>query len=191
LHDYEEPKRTYLDILKRAEQRGLDIIAFTDHNMVNGYRAMRDKIERLAYLEKLGRIRADELAHLNGYRHLTQKILILPGFEFTATFGFHVLGIFLPDKAAARHWMSLGMPDTAIDGGLTKASATSDVLRAYAAIDAAGGIAIAAHANSTNGVAMRGLNLGGQTRIAFTQDPHLHELEFTDLDRGRSSSALV
>ena len=191
-HDYEEPGRTYLDILKQAERRGLDIIAFTDHNTVNGYRAMHDEIERLTYLEKLGRIQADELARLNEYRRLTRKILILPGFEFTATFGFHVLGIFSPDKPLRDIeyiLMSLGVPGAAIDGGLTEAGATSDVLRAYAAIDAAGGIAIAAHANSTNGVAMRGLNLGGQTRIAFTQDPHLHALEFTDLDRGRNSSA--
>ena len=191
-HDYEEPGRTYLDILKQAERRGLDIIAFTDHNTVNGYRAMLDEIARLEYLEQLGRIRADEQARLNEYRRLRQKILVLPGFEFTATFGFHVLGIFPPDKPLREieHILiDLGVPGAALDRGLTEAGATSDVLKAYAAIDAAGGIAIAAHANSTNGVAMRGLNLGGQTRIAFTQDPHLHALEFTDLDRGRGSSA--
>jgi hypothetical protein len=191
-HDYEEPNRSYLDILKQAERRGLDVIAFTDHNTVNGYRAMLDEIARLEYLETLGRIRADEQARLNEYRRLRQKILVLPGFEFTATFGFHVLGIFPPDKPLRdiEHILiDLGVPGAALDGGLTEAGATSDVLKAYAAIDAAGGIAIAAHANSTNGVAMRGLNLGGQTRIAFTQDPHLHALEFTDLDRGRSASA--
>jgi len=191
-HDYEEPGRSYLDILKQAERRGLAIIAFTDHNTVNGYRAMLDEIEHLEYLEALGRIRGDELARLNEYRRLTKKILVLPGFEFTATFGFHILGIFPPDKPLRdiEHILiNLGVPSAALDGGLTEAGATSDVLRAYAAIDAAGGIAIAAHANSTNGVAMRGLNLGGQTRIAFTQDPHLHALEFTDLDRGPNSSA--
>ncbi len=36
---------------------------------------------------------------------------------------------------------------------------------------------------------MRGMNLGGQTRIAFTQDEHLYAIEFTDLDKGRHSSA--
>ena len=65
------------------------------------------------------------------------------------------------------------------------------MLTAYRLIDEAGGIAIAAHANSSNGVSMRGLNLGGQTRISFTQDPHLHAIEFTDLDRGRRSSAML
>ena len=79
-----------------------------------------------------------------------------------------------------------------IDNGLTEAGATSDVLTAYEAIDNAGGIAIAAHANSSNGVSMRNMNLGGQTRIAFTQDPHLAAIEFTDLDNGtRRSSAYL
>lgn len=191
-HDYEEPGRTYLDILKQAERRGLSIIAFTDHNTVNGYRNMMNEIEHLEYLEKLDRIRPDELARLNEYRRLLKKILVLPGFEFTATFGFHILGIFAPDKPLRdieRVLMDLRVPGHALDKGLTEAGATSDVLQAYEAIDEAGGIAIAAHANSSNGVAMRGLNLGGQTRIAFTQDPHLHAIEFTDLDRGRYSSA--
>ena len=41
---------------------------------------------------------------------------------------------------------------------------------------------IAAHANSSNGVAMRGFPIGGQTKIAYTQDIHLHALEVTDLE---------
>jgi hypothetical protein len=190
-HDYEQPGKTYLDILQQAERRGLDIIAFTDHNTVNGYRAMRRQIEDLELLEKLGRIHPDEQGKLDEYRRLLNKILVLPGFEFTATFGFHILGIFSPDKPAReieQLLTQLRVPSKVIDEGLTEAGATSDVLAAYAAIDAAGGIAIAAHANSSNGVSMRNMNLGGQTRIAFTQDPHLHALEFTDLDKGRFSS---
>ncbi|MCS7054701.1 MAG: putative DNA binding domain-containing protein [Thermoflexales bacterium] len=191
-HDYEEPNCSYLDILKQAERRGLSIIAFTDHNTVNGYRNMMNEIEHLEYLEKLDRIRPEELARLNEYRRLLKKILVLPGFEFTATFGFHILGIFSPDKPLRdiEHILiDLRVPSQALDKGLTEAGATSDVLQAYEAIDEAGGIAIAAHANSSNGVAMRGRDFGGQTRIAFTQDPHLHAIEFTDLDRGRYSSA--
>ncbi len=42
---------------------------------------------------------------------------------------------------------------------------------------------IAAHANSSNGVAMRGFPFGGQTKIAYTQDLNLHALEVTDLER--------
>jgi hypothetical protein len=37
---------------------------------------------------------------------------------------------------------------------------------------------------------MRGLGFGGQTRIAYTQDPHLHALEVTDLEKkGRRTTA--
>jgi len=191
-HDYEEPSKTYLDILRQAEKRGLSAIAFTDHNTVNGYRYMIGEIEHLEYLERLGRIHADELWRLNEYRRLMHKILVMPGFEFTATFGFHILGIFPPDKSLRdieRVLMDLRVPGNVLDSGLTEAGATSDVLAAYEAIDLAGGIAIAAHANSSNGVSMRGMNLGGQTRIAFTQDPHLSAIGFTDLEKGRHSSA--
>jgi DNA polymerase-3 subunit delta len=46
------------------------------------------------------------------------------------------------------------------------------------------GLAIAAHANSSNGVAMQGFPLGGQTKIAYTQDPNLAALEVTDFETG-------
>jgi hypothetical protein len=37
---------------------------------------------------------------------------------------------------------------------------------------------------------MRGFDFGGQTRIAYTQDPHLHALEVTDLEKkGRRTTA--
>jgi predicted metal-dependent phosphoesterase TrpH len=35
--DFKQPQVTYLDFLKKAEERNLDIIAFTDHNTVAGY----------------------------------------------------------------------------------------------------------------------------------------------------------
>src|SRR5207244_116147 len=77
--------------------------------------------------------------------------------------------------------MVIGAPDV---------GSTSDVMRAYAAITAAGGLAIAAHANSSNGVAMQGFPFGGQTKIAYTQDPNLAALEVTDLESsGRRTTA--
>ncbi|HRF47379.1 MAG TPA: putative DNA binding domain-containing protein, partial [Anaerolineales bacterium] len=190
--DYQEPKASFLDILQRAEARGLDIIAFTDHNTVGGIRRMKDEIRELEFLERLGRILPDEQRRLNEYRRLTQKILVLPGFEFTATLGFHILGIFPPDipgRELEHLLLMLNVPHDQIDLGSANVGATSDVLTAYRLIKDAGGIAIAAHANSSNGVAMRGLGFGGQTRIAYTQDPTLAALEVTDLDqKGRRGS---
>ncbi len=194
-HDYEQPEKTYIDILRQAERRGLGMIAFTDHNTVNGYRFMHRDIETLELLERSERIRPDEMARLTEYRRLLKKIVVLPGFEFTATFGFHILGLFPPEKSVREieHvLMQLRVPNDVIEHGLTEAGATSDVLTAYQLINAAGGIAIAAHANSSSGVSMRNMNLGGQTRIAFTQDPNLLAIEFTDLDKGaRRSSAFL
>nr|MBP7694210.1 putative DNA binding domain-containing protein [Anaerolineales bacterium] len=191
-NDYQETNVTYLDILQRAEQRGLDIIAITDHNTVAGVRRMRDELRELEFLERLGRILPEEQRRLDEYRRLTQKILVLPGFEFTATFGFHILGIFPPDtpgRELEHMLLSLNIPRDQVDLGSANVGATTDVLGVYRMITEAGGIAIAAHVNSSNGVAMRGLNFGGQTRIAYTQDESLAALEVTDLDqKGRRGS---
>lgn len=191
--DYQQPGVTYLDILQKAEQRGLDIIAFTDHNTVAGYRQMTDEIQTLEMLNKLGRILPDERVKLDEYRRLKSKILILPGFEFTATFGFHILCIFSPDKPVREleHLLlELNIPAEQLDDGSQTVGATSDVLTVYKLVNQHGGLVIAAHANSSNGVAMRGFNFGGQTKIAYTQDPNLHALEVTDLDqKGPRSTA--
>lgn len=187
--DYQEPHISYLDILRKAEIRGLDIIAFTDHNTVAGFSAMKKEIEQLLWLEELGRLEPDEKRQLDEYRRLLDKIMVLPGFEFTATFGFHILGIFpseTPVNFLEHLLLTLNVPAHLLQEGSSTVGATSDVLTAYRVINQAGGLVIAAHANSNNGVVMRGLDIGGQTRIAYTQDPNLHVLEVTDLEkRGR------
>jgi hypothetical protein len=183
--DFQQPGVSYLDILQKAESRGIDILAFSDHNTIAGFRALHDEVNQLELLEKLKRIQPDERNKLNEYHRLLNKILLLPGFEFTATFGFHILGLFSPEKSIREieHLlMNLSIPEDSLDEGKTAIGASVDVLNAYQLINQAGGIVIAAHVNSTNGVAMRGLNFGGQTRIAYTQDANLHALEVTDLD---------
>ncbi|MEO8607533.1 MAG: RNA-binding domain-containing protein [Chloroflexota bacterium] len=184
--DYQEPQMSYLDVLRKAEFRGLDIIAFTDHNTISGYAAMMAKIDGLSFLERLGRAQPDELRILAEYRRLLDKILVLPGFEFTATFGFHILGIFSPrtlQRQLEHLLLSLNVPPLVLDQGNSEVGASADVLTAYQTIHDAGGICIAAHVNSSHGVAMKGFDFGGQTRIAYTQDRHLHALEVTDLGR--------
>ena len=50
--DFQQPDVKYLEILQRAEARGLDIIAFTDHNTVAGYRKLQDELQQLELLER-------------------------------------------------------------------------------------------------------------------------------------------
>lgn len=176
---------TLLDILRRAETRNADIIAITDHNTVEGYASLRRGLENLTLLESLGRITADELAQLEEYRRLLKKILVLPGVEFTATFGFHILGIFPPDTSIRKlehTLLDLNIPEDQIEAGTGVVGATTDVLNAYEILYEAGAIVIPAHVNSTHGVAMQNMPFGGQTKIAFTQSPYIHALEATDLE---------
>lgn len=191
--DYEQPGITYLDILKKAEERGVDILALTDHNTVAGYRAMQDEIKNLELLESLNRLQGDEREQLVEYRRLLERMLILPGVEFTAMFGFHILGIFSPEtsvRAIEHLLLQLKVPTDKLDTGDTEVGATTDVVTAYRLIDEAGGLVIAAHANSAHGVALKGIGFGGQTKIAWTQDEHLHALEVTDLEKkGRGTTA--
>ncbi len=184
--DYQQPEVSFLDILKKAESRKLDVISFTDHNTLAGYRNLQNEISQLELLEKLGRLLPEEKNQLLEYRRLLKKILLLPGFEFTATLGFHILALFSPTKSIREieHvLLNLGIPPSNLDEGNPMIGASVDVITAYRLINEAGGIVIAAHANSSNGVAMRGMNFGGQTRIAYTQDRNLHALEVTDLDQ--------
>jgi hypothetical protein len=189
--DWKEPGATWLDWLYKCEHRGLDVVAITDHNTVAGVAQLRKEIERLQWLEAESRLRPSERRELDEYRRLGDKILVLPGFEFTATFGFHILGIFPPETSVRQleHiLLDLHVPAERLDQGSTEVGATTDVLTAYRVIRQAGGIAIAAHANSTHGVAMRDFPFGGQTKIAYTQDANLHALEVTDLE-SRSTRA--
>ena len=185
-NDYQEPHVGYLDILRQAAARGLDIIAITDHNTVAGYAAMQKEVEQLLWLESRGRIDPLEQRQLDEYRRVLEHLLVLPGFEFTATFGFHILGIFPPETPVSylEHLLlTLRVPPALLREGSSTVGATSDVLTAYRVINEAGGLVIAAHVNSGNGVMMRGLDFGGQTRVAYTQDPNVHALEVTDLEK--------
>ncbi len=184
--DYQQPEVKMIEILQRAEARGLDIIAITDHNTVAGYRKMMEEIRQLNLLKGLNRLMPEEKRQLDEYDRLFAKMLVLPGFEFTATFGFHILAIFSPEKSVREieHLLlTLNISPNLLDEGSQTVGATSDALAAYRLIRQAGGLVIAAHANSSNGVAMRGFNFGGQTKIAYTQDPNLNALEVTDLEQ--------
>ncbi|MEA3338121.1 MAG: putative DNA binding domain-containing protein [Chloroflexota bacterium] len=189
--DWQDPDASWLDWLHKAEQRGLDVVAITDHNTIAGVASLRKEIERLQWLESENRLRPQERRALDEYRRLGNEVLVLPGFEFTATFGFHILGIFPPETSVRELeliLLTLNVPADTLGDGSTQIGASADVLTAYRVIREAGGLAIAAHANSTHGVAMRDFPFGGQTKIAYTQDPNLHALEVTDLE-SRSTRA--
>ena len=54
--DYKQQNVTYLDFLKKAEEKNLDIIAFADHNTAIGYAHYLEEVESLELLERLNRL---------------------------------------------------------------------------------------------------------------------------------------
>lgn len=183
--DYAEPNISYLDILREAERRELEIIAFTDHNTVHGYEQFQREIDFLKTLAAAGRLTAEEQERLDEYQRLLNKITVLPGFEFTSHFGAHILGIFPPNRPISlieATLLQLGVPPDSLKAGLCGVANTRHVTEAYEIIARAGGLVIAPHVNGPNGVITETLRLGtsGQSRIAATQSPHLHALEFVN-----------
>lgn len=183
--DYAEPEITYLDILQEAERRELDIIAFTDHNTVHGYEQFQRELDFLRALEQAGRLTAEEQARLIEYRRLLARITVLPGFEFTSHFGAHILGIFPPNRPISlieTTLLQLGVPAEHLKSGICGIANTRHVTEAYEIIARAGGLVIAPHVNGPNGVITETLRMGtsGQARIAVTQSPYLHALEFVN-----------
>ena len=120
--DFQEPEVSYLDILTVAERRGLDIIAFTDHNTVAGYRQMVEEIQQLELLEQLGRLRNEEEKTLKEYRRLLKQVLVLPGFEFTALSVFTFSASSHPIRAC-ESWSSSSASSTSRPTSSTPAAA--------------------------------------------------------------------
>lgn len=183
--DYADSGATYLELLQEAERRELEIIAFTDHNTVHGYELMLREIEFLDALERAHRLTEEERHRLREYRRLLARITVLPGFEFTSHYGAHILGIFAPDRPVSlieATLLQLGVPAELLKKGVCAVPNTRHVTEAYEIIHRAGGLVIAPHANGPNGVITETLRMGtsGQSRVAATQSPYLHALEFVN-----------
>lgn len=183
--DYAEQDVTFLDILREADRRGLELIAFTDHNTVAGYERMQREVEFLEQLVRTHRATPADHQQLDEYYQLLRKITVLPGFEFTSHYGAHVLGIFPPTTPISlieATLLHLGVPADKLKVGTTSVPDTEHVTDAYEIIAKAGGIVIAAHANGPSGVITETLRMGtsGQARIAATQSPFLSALEFVN-----------
>jgi hypothetical protein len=181
--DYAESDVTFLDILREAHRRGLEVIAFTDHNTVAGYERMQREVEFLEQLVRTQRATPDDHQQLDEYYQLLRKITVLPGFEFTSHYGAHVLGIFPPATPISlieATLLHLGVPADKLKAGSTSVPDTEHVTDAYEIIAKAGGLVIGAHANGPSGVITETLRMGtsGQARIAATQSPFLSALEF-------------
>lgn len=103
--DYKGPTNDdeYYGILKQAIKNELSIIAITDHNSIEGYRYLislkkalilkRDELENITDSQQA----QDRIKDIDSKLSLFSQLLILPGVEFEASPGIHILVIFNPD----------------------------------------------------------------------------------------------
>ena len=131
-------------IVAQALDLGIDVLAITDHNSVAGVAAFR--------AAAIGR-----------------DIVLLPGFELTASEGVHVLCLYPPDAELdrlERYLGEFGIRDTSPSSDATKKS-FAEILRT---VEEQGGMTIAAHVTGRGGL-FKALN--GQACIRAWQNEKL------------------
>lgn len=102
---YKGPKddMEYLRIVEKAEEKGLNIIAITDHNSIEGYKKIIEQKERISNeVEAFKKLKDSDEAKKQIRENerilkIFDSILILPGVEFEVNNGVHMLAIFNPE----------------------------------------------------------------------------------------------
>jgi ABC-type lipoprotein export system ATPase subunit len=117
----------------------IDCLAVTDHNSGEWVNTLKT-----AYEEMKARSLVDE----NGFRALT----IFPGGEISANGGIHVLAIFDPEKTSSDIDILLGQVDYQGSKGDSDGVTSKGIAEVIHAIEAAGAIAIPAHADQDKGL---------------------------------------
>lgn len=151
-----------IELLKQCKENRIDVVAITDHNSIDGYEHLLAEKNRLLLIHKTI---AEEVNDHPGLRELRDKYgekielfdrcEILPGIEYEAIPGVHLLFIFPPTVAASQIRKFLE------DGGYSRehqgmesptVTPAWDVLTAMKQAATLGGICIAPHADSNKGI---------------------------------------
>jgi len=151
----------YLDILRRYINKQVKVIAITDHNTIKGYRQLMKIKEEL--IQKTKTIKdlvskypdlQNEINDLNDKLLLFNNIFVLPGVEFEANPGIHLLFIFNPKQNLNdidRFLESCGYSDS--NQGLEVVTNVNvDVLDALRKAKELNAITIGAHIDSDKGI---------------------------------------
>lgn len=139
-------------IVDKAVEMGIEVLAITDHNNVDGVAAFRSASQN-------------------------RPVYIFPGFELSSSEGAHVLCIYPPDTGddqLGRYLGELGILDTSPSTNLADKTLV-DVLEI---VHSQGGITVAAHVTNDGGLFKV---LSGQARIRAWQDKNLLAIQIPGL----------
>lgn len=158
----EKIDKEYLEILKRYAEKDIKIIAITDHNTLKGYKKILSIKEELYNKKKVLEEYKDEVPDLqkkfdeiNDDIDLFEKVMLLPGVEFEAKPGIHLLLIFNPNSDLDK------IEDFLISAGYIEEQQgmeDPDIISRYGVdevldiVGNIGGTIIAAHADSNKGI---------------------------------------
>lgn len=148
--DYRQKPVTAVDCVQAALNVGLDAIGVTDHNSAEWVDLVRTAAKG-------------------------KGLVIFPGVEITTPAG-HILAIYDPPTSKSTIDDLLSQVGISTEERGKETAMSTDVESVLSAISKSGGIAIAAHANSSSGFLKEGK---GQFKIKVCNGPHLQALEFT------------
>jgi hypothetical protein len=152
----------YLKILRLYSDKNIKLIAITDHNTLKGYfkflELKREINEKIKVLKPYATQYADlntELEILESEYKLFEDVCILPGVEFEATPGIHLLFVFDPasDLSCVEQLLIKAGYTAEIQGReVPDILSDMDVIKSLNEAANLGAIIIAAHADSNKGI---------------------------------------
>ncbi|MGE5588607.1 MAG: RNA-binding domain-containing protein [Clostridia bacterium] len=155
-------EKGYFDLLQKCKANGVEVVAITDHNSVEGYSrlmAIRRELEctRRTLEGNLGGSQSTTavLRQVDEFLALFERILILPGVEYEARPGIHLLCVFDPqakEEDLRKFLAEGGYPPEEQGKEEPTVVPAWDVLDAIHETSNLGGIVIAAHADSDKGI---------------------------------------
>ena len=151
-----------IHLLEQCKENELDIIAITDHNSIQGYSEFLDEKRRLLAFRKQLEDEAFSYPEVKGLlddvsrkAQLFETLLVLPGIEYDAKPGVHLLMIFPPivePDEISDFLERSGYPREHQGKENPPIGDAWDILDAIDQASALGGICIAAHADSGKGI---------------------------------------
>jgi len=161
--DYKGQKNDdeYLRILRQAKAQGLKIISFTDHNSIEGYKALVQLRERITSEKRsLSSITDSEQAKsrlriLENDLEVFNNILILPGIEFEVSNGIHLLVIFndtVPVEQITKFLIDGGYSPDDFGTEITSNRSNWDIFTLFEQAKKYDCIVIDAHTDSNKGI---------------------------------------
>jgi hypothetical protein len=179
-HTQEDEEKDYIGLLRNAKENRMDIIAITDHNTIDGYKKLieiKGKYDRDYETIKRHNLTGDSIEGLVEIKSLFSDLLILPGLEYDARPGIHLLIIFDAQIGVDEidTFISKAGITPEMKGNERKGTGKWHVEEVLDQANTLNAIVIGAHADRDLGIF--GDTKGDYRRQLLTNE-HLHGLEF-------------